>query len=748
LVLFLAGTGLTAQAQTWPAATLTPPAWVGPMPTYVMPEELRSYLSLAAAAQRGRPPFTAVFTAFAAAPDLPAMLSACQQLIWQFGDGRRASQRCSEADPDHASFQIEHVYERPGTYYARAQMALADGRLIESRTSQTVVVADPQAEPLARVLLYALAWPALMAVVALAAYGLRQRPHRQKTAAYLLLGLLLIGYVPPFSYLPDPLGLLWRLGVPHVYDPRLPFGNRFVSAGDPTRQLRPYLDALIGQTGLDPLDPVEALAAYRFVRVATEPFPRRTLVRVRFIYADGSWRLYDVPLYQPRARAGFYHRAWFYDGLGRVRAEHLEMPGIPFAAEDAALRPGLPRPAAVPPFALDLDDYSGHWQHASLGDSGRALSWSPQGDAFLVYARGNQEQRDLWLTSLDGGQPRRLARNVANYAWTPDGRAVVFSPINYQAGAAGLQAQLYRVDREGRQKALPLPGDVAPFIQPHVGNDGVHYIAGGALWFLAYDRGKSIHVVDLPQAQAPPSLSLNSGLVALSPDGQRVAYSCYPNHNPIEPDGASLCLQGVDGERWLERPLAAPALALRWRADGQQLAVTQGHNRPNQPVLLTLLARDGRLLRELTLAPDGHADAAQWLAGGRYLVVPVYPWGGRRILLVDGETGAVTDLSRPRWDAFFDLHPDGRTLLLWNGRGGFWLSDLPGAEDVKKRTQITQMTQISAWIEALTAFPGYLDAGTIDLTDLKSVLIRQTCAICVPIFGRTFYGTDSFNSRR
>jgi hypothetical protein len=36
----------------------------------------------------------------------------------------------------------------------------------------------------------------------------------------------------------------------------------------------------------------------------------------------------------------------------------------------------------------------------------------------------------------------------------------------------------------------------------------------------------------------------------------------------------------------------------------------------------------------------------------------------------------VFDLSQEHWDAYFALSPDGRSLLLNNGRGDFWLADV------------------------------------------------------------------------
>jgi hypothetical protein len=54
--------------------------------------------------------------------------------------------------------------------------------------------------------------------------------------------------------------------------------------------------------------------------------------------------------------------------------------------------------------------------------------------------------------------------------------------------------------------------------------------------------------------------------------------------------------------------------------------------------------------------------------------VQTYPMNGRRILTVNADKGDVLDLSREHWDTYIALSPDGKSLLLNNGRGGFWLA--------------------------------------------------------------------------
>lgn len=91
---------------------------------------------------------------------------------------------------------------------------------------------------------------------------------------------------------------------------------------------------------------------------------------------------------------------------------------------------------------------------------------------------------------------------------------------------------------------------------------------------------------------------------------------------------------------------------------------------------LTILERTGAVVADLPVGPNGIVESAQWTPDGRFVFLPAEPEAGRRILAVEAESARVFDLSQPGWDAAFSLSPDGRELLLTNGRGGFWLAPM------------------------------------------------------------------------
>ena len=724
LALALLATGcMTAVPKRNPITAVSapvPPALPAPQPMPTgEPLQPLTIIQMPHTTLHGRPPFDVTLTAILN-HNLSQQLAVCQQIIWEFGDGRRLSQPCPPPDETATTITAAHQYAQPDTYFVRVQMEMGDGRVIESEKTQTVIVADGQPVSWGGRLLYWLVWLGALGLATAVLLWLRRRPRRQVVWGGALLFLALTAYLPPFSYLPDPLGLYWGLFGGHQYDPRLPFANRFVTSGDPTARLRPYLDGLIGQTGLDPLDPAHSLTRYEFIGVQSSGVrggrDYATSVSVRLTYANDAQRIYQIPLYQPAPSRLFYQRNWRYDGLERLRTEHTAVPGIPFALDHEAL--ALPEPIAnsADPY-LSGAAVIGSWRFLGNVAPSPPMLWSPQGDSFLV-ARWHRREwqtiwpvtgerfpsprwvwpqgQTLWRVTLDGRPPQRIAADVDQYGWSADGQTILYTTMDFSWTGERHAQDLYRVGLDGRhpeivhRKTNRAWADVRP--------DGIWFVAQG--WLMQHDNqqlttGASIPLNNVNESPQMPAYYL----ARFNPAGDQIAYSCRQR-----PDGrnyavSDLCLQDRDGQNWGHIPLAAAQMELTWRPDGEQLAVVQwayhdnplivweiknGESvpvaemagRPPAAVLLTILDRDGRILNEIPVSDEGMAHPAQWLADGRRLLLPLYIWGGRRVILADTETGALTDLSRPRWDAEFSLHPDGRQLLLSNGRGLFWLTEI------------------------------------------------------------------------
>lgn len=629
------------------APTQTPPT-EEPVPVateIAPPREIR--VKLHSRPLHGEPPFTAGLSGLV----YPDGESACRSVLWDFDDGSESEQPCSTGEaPWHIA--ARHTYASAGTYHPRATLALADGRSVTSNT-QTVVVAEPQPVPPARHIIYWSIWAASLLAVGAILVWLRRRSSRMRIAGIIGVGLLLITFVPPFSYVPDPLGVIWGALGGYAHDPRLPFADRFLVAGSPVASLRPWLDGLIGQTGLDPLDPTSPLDRYDIVRVQVPSrFRARVEVVTRFTYADGSQRTYAIPLYQSRGGFGFrrlYQSEWTYDGLARLRTEHRELAGTPFAGKTSAVRLGEPQRLLPPRQAQDLDTADpSNWYWRTTGRRGffRQVAWSPDGESFLTRSFFSHDRDDLWLVPADGGRPERLVEGVIDFGWSPDGETVVAFARRGRTQEVGLLA-ISIAEGWQRQLAPPTGTDLSTF--PGLSDEGVWYASEGDLWLAPYDGG--------PARRIEAAHWGAEGPVRPSPDGSTIAYGC----------SAGVCLQDRSGGS--RSTIDAEVEEMAWSPDGSRLAAVVWEGR--EDVVLTVAAQGGPIEHRLTIAPDGAAGAPQWTSDGERLFVQTSPFGGRRIVTVDAESGAVLDLSEPRWDAWFDLGPKGERLLLTNGRGGF-----------------------------------------------------------------------------
>ncbi len=603
----------------------------------------------------GAPPFTVDLRATARWNPASDLVRACQSVTWDWDDGTSDAMPCTlAADPATSSLLLalhdysgQHTYTGPGIYNPHLRVLWTSGAPPTLSEPQSVIVAPVRAESWTAGGLRWGLWVLSLGLVGALFWWLWRRKawgKWRRRLGYVLVGLVLITFVPPFSYLPNPGALVWFL-VTHTYsyDPRLPFVNHFIIGGDPTIPIARTFDGLQGQTGLDPLDTTQPLDHYEFLQVMVPRYERTIQVTTRLTYANGSQRTYDLPVYQ--TNYGFY-RGWTYDGLGRLRTEHRELAGLPFASATSSFHLGVPQRLAVASLAQALNPLASYSYNATAGPD-RPI-WSPQEDAFLAVQATDDAHRDLWLVPLDGGAPTRLAPNVTDYSWSPDGQAVV-----YGQGGSGAVFVVNRTGQDRRELARP---DIA--VLPGLSSEGAWYVQGGALWVAPLDGSPARRLPALPAGGAT--------LVRPAPDGQRLAYAC----------SAGLCLQDRDGGAATAIAVHSPALA--WNPGGTHLAAVAWDSSQGWPrsATLTLLTRDGMVLRQVPLTSDGPVDLPQWLPDGRHLLVQAYPYSGRRIVLVDTDSGQALDLTQPRWDSWFALAPDGKSVLLTNGRGGFWRSDL------------------------------------------------------------------------
>jgi hypothetical protein len=660
-----------------PAPLATPSA-----PGESQPAEDDRLPSLAFRPERlgGAPPYEAEFR-LVVWEELRELIGECESVTWDFGDAVETV-ACPQFDARQRYWTTTHTYAEPGTYHPGVSMQFSDGRTTNNFMPQTVVVAEPQAEPARAVALRVGLWVGAIAVAAALGVWLWYRPKRTRVVGYVALGLLLAAVVPPFSYLPDPAGIVWRVAQRYSYDPRLPFVDRFLVADDPTDWLGLYLDAFIGETGLDPLDPEHALTGYEFLKVTVRP-GAYAIVKTRITYADGSQLIYDI--WMGVSRSGpleLYQADWRYDGLEGLRLERRELNGIPFAEEDdaAPLRLGVPE-LLFETDAATFDEIQSPSEMVVTSNVASFQRLSPDGESLLMF-RITGEAREFRVVSADGDiQTFGDVGSFGGLTWLPDSTGFLYtaldlpgspdSPISARAMMISLETG------EERQIAeLPTPGI------PGLNEEGVWYVDEGALWVAPFDGGSPQRLSEVSDEYIAPDDAWITPLVAPTPDGSVVAYGC----------GSGICIQDRDGSNRVYVPPSVErsesVRALVWNADGSLLAATwpsAAYQPPAPPVVVAVLARDGTPVSEVDIlpgaTPGGEVGTPQWITGRDWLLLQAATqFSGRRIIAVEAESGAAYDLTHPLWDAWGWAMPDGERVLLYNGRGNFWISDLMWSE--------------------------------------------------------------------
>ncbi|MBL8045467.1 MAG: zf-HC2 domain-containing protein [Anaerolineales bacterium] len=496
------------------------------------------------------------------------------------------------------------------------------------------------------------------------------------TVGAVVAALLLTSFVPPFSLIPNPAGLYWRAVGGYNYDPRLPFRNNFLIAGDAPNTLRPYLDQLLGLKGLTPLDPNSALERYEIVSVSLHPTHNSvTLVNVRFIYEDGTSRVYPVPLMVPVVNvAGFWQAGWLEDGLQRLRSIHLDFPNQPFAQAGDPITLGNVERLGLHPKANRLDEANpSHW----LWESVRVerLVAAPDASGFLVAIEVDTARRQLWLVSFNGEPPQAIGApgDIREYGFSPDSHYIVYT--RFDPDAANVTPTrpfaINVAERVTNSRSATVTELVSYFTEnlvtglpteqlPGLTAEGVWFISDGALWRAPYAGGTPERLLDRVASRFAPRPT---------PDGKQVALWC----------GAALCVLEVQNGQALNARELLPRVGevqMAWSPDDTHLAVIDRDPNNLRGVQLRVVTLDGTQTVNVEIAPRDVTDAPQWTPDGQGIFVQTFPQEGRRIIAVDVPSARVLDLSQPRWDAYFTLLPDGRSLLLNNGRGDFWRVDV------------------------------------------------------------------------
>ena len=384
-----------------------------------------------------------------------------------------------------------------------------------------------------------------------------------------------------------------------------------------------------------------------------------------------------------------------------------------------------------------------HFGIAPLTEGPPALSWSPDGQ-FLAYAQCSNHEAGVFVVPALGGPERKLTSVVCFAAfdgppqWTPDGRAMVIAD---ECGTkAPFAIALVRLSLpSGRKDCLTTPpmhtfdmqfklspdGKKVAFVRaptPQVGDYYVVPITGGTplrltrgeiqfgplmwspdsrriIFYSGHQEVQGDRTVQIPAegGEIVPELVYTT-IGALSPDGQRVAYSDDSESEPRSIWRVRLSAPGgrvISNQKIIDSGLfdSSPQLS----PDGTRIAfvsIRSGH------VQIWTSDSEGNGAVQLTSFGGEPAGSARWSPDGKLIVFDRRPGTRSQLWLMDSDgrdlhslVSSAADSEVPSWSRdgksiYFAsrsrsgdfqlwkqrltsdrLHPDGEPVQVTKGAG-------------------------------------------------------------------------------
>ncbi len=301
-------------------------------------------------------------------------------------------------------------------------------------------------------------------------------------------------------------------------------------------------------------------------------------------------------------------------------------------------------------------------------------SWAADGRSINLISQDDMCVPTLTTVSVDGPYVSSLVRNGLRsldgaFAWSPDGRQVVFSRFHNgpPAGMCGSQGGVYMAD-ESVQDIMIMNGDgtdqrvLVPMVWPQRpitwSSDGTRIAFANAVGDLGQNLLEPVVVRVSDGVQTLLTRAPLEGMTSprWSPDGTRLAFRFYvegvTHIGVIKVDRAELLDLGT-GDDYVQPPPV-------WSSDGETIAAAfeVASDGTLNPGGIVIHRADGSGRRELSLTDINVYSPLTWSPDGAWLAYNIAGaegggWGGIALVRADGSSPReLRETSGAQWVAW------------------------------------------------------------------------------------------------